>query len=125
MRVYSFEKLDVWQEGRIWVKWIYLLTKEFPAEEKFGLVSQIRRAAISVVANLAEGCSRRSPKDQAHFSQISYSSLLEVLNHLLIAGDLEYFQVEKMLEGRAMISSLTYKINMLRNSQLKRAGLLE
>ena len=76
MHTYSFEKLEVWKEARELVVWIYSITKEYPSEEKFGLVTQLRRAAVSVVSNLAEGSSRKSAKDQAHFSQIAYSSLL-------------------------------------------------
>ena len=74
MHIYSFEKLDVWMEARQLVKWIYIHTASFPSEEKFGLVMQLRRAAISIVSNLAEGSGRQSSKDQAHFSQIAYGS---------------------------------------------------
>ena len=68
---YSFEKLNVWLEARNLVRWIYKMTDTFPSDERFGLVMQLRRAAISVVSNLAEGSARKSPKDQAHFSQIA------------------------------------------------------
>ena len=61
--IYSFEKLDAWKEARIWVAWIYKITADFPTEEKIGLVTPIRRAAISVVSNLAEGSARRSVKE--------------------------------------------------------------
>ncbi len=120
MRSYSFEKLEVWQEARRWVKWVYEITGKFPGEERFGLLRQIRRAAISVVSNIAEGCSRNSAKDQAHFSQISYSSLLEVLNHFIISVDLGFLADDRLREGRILIESLSFKVNSLRNSQLKR-----
>jgi four helix bundle protein len=88
MHTYPFEKLIVWQRSRELNKQIYTITSKFPSEEKFGIVSQIRRAGISVSNNLAEGSARISPKEQARFSEISYSSLMEVLNLYLLAHDL-------------------------------------
>ena len=69
---YSFEKLEVWKESIKLVKLIYSITNQFPLEEKFGLVSQFRRASISISSNLAEGTSRITNKDKAHFTIISY-----------------------------------------------------
>jgi four helix bundle protein len=120
MKLYSFEKLDTWKEARILVKWIYEVTATFPSEERFGLVNQVRRAAVSVMANLAEGCSRRSAKDQAHFSQLAYSSLLEVLSHMIVSADLGFLDEGKAAVARSLIESITYKINSLRNSQVAR-----
>jgi four helix bundle protein len=122
MHTYSFEKLEVWKEARELVVWIYTITKEYPAEEKFGLVTQLRRAAVSVVSNLAEGSSRKSAKDQAHFSQIAYSSLLEILTQLILSGDLHFIPEETVTEGRAKIENLTMKIAALRNTQLARTA---
>jgi four helix bundle protein len=115
---YSFEKLDAWKEARIWVAWIYKITADFPGEEKFGLVNQIRRAAISVVSNLAEGSARTSAKDQAYFYQVAYSSIIEVLNQLILSNDLSFLDDKKLLEGRMMIENLTPKIAALRNARL-------
>ncbi|WP_196939953.1 four helix bundle protein [Sphingobacterium pedocola] len=67
MRIFYFEKLEVWQESRALVKELYLETKSFPVEEKFGLISQIRRAALSISANIAEGMSRGTEKDKARY----------------------------------------------------------
>lgn len=77
MYTYYFEKLDVWQNARSVTKDIYLLTKKFPAEEKFGLISQLRRAISSVTANIAEGISRRTSKDRKHRLNITFSSAIE------------------------------------------------
>ena len=118
--IYSFEKLDVWMEARKWVVWIYKITENFPTEERFGLISQIRRAALSVVSNLAEGSARKSSKDQAHFSQMAYSSLIEVLNQLIISTDLKFITDEILKEGRSLIEGLTSKVAALRNAQLAR-----
>ena len=120
MHIYSFEKLEVWKEARELVVWIYSITKEYPSEEKFGLVTQLRRAAVSVVSNLAEGSSRKSAKDQAHFSQIAYSSLLEILTQLILSGDLHFIPEETLTEGRTKIENLTMKVAALRNAQLAR-----
>ncbi len=116
--IYSFEKLEVWNESRKLVVWIYKISNQFSQDEKFGLTSQIRRAAVSVVSNLAEGSARNSPKDKANFTQIAYSSLIEVLNHLIISRDLEYINDSILAEGRGMIEKLTPKIAALRNAQL-------
>ena len=64
---FSFEKLNVWVDSKELVKLIYLTTKKFPSEEKFGLTNPLRRASISVASNLAEGTSRNTNKDKAHF----------------------------------------------------------
>ena len=119
MYQYSFEKLEVWIEARKLVKWIYNTTNLFPAEEKFGLISQLRRAAISVLSNLAEGSARIGSKDKAHFSQTAYSSLIEILNQLIISNDLGFIPDSVLVEGRVLIEELTKKVAALRNSQLK------
>ncbi|MFC0775999.1 four helix bundle protein [Terrimonas alba] len=121
MHIYSFEKLQVWKDARLLVKWIYKTSSFFPADEKFGLVMQLRRAAVSVVSNLAEGSSRTSFKDQAHFSQIAYSSLTEILNQLIIANDLGFLSDEMLTEGRNQIETVTAKVAALRNAQLAKA----
>ena len=118
MKVYAFENLRVWNESREFVKWIYKITGTFPKSELFGLANQLRRASISVVSNIAEGSSRISYKDQAHFSQISYSSLIEILNQLLIAFDLGLINQNTLNDGRTMIESLSGKIAGLRKTQL-------
>ncbi len=121
MHIYSFEKLQVWKDARLLVKWIYKTSSVFPADEKFGLVMQLRRAAVSVVSNLAEGSSRTSFKDQAHFSQIAYSSLTEILNQLIIGNDLGFLPDEMLTEGRNQIELLTAKIASLRKTQLAKS----
>jgi len=87
----------------------------------YGLTSQINRAAISVASNLAEGSSRTSQKDQAHFSQLAYSSLMEVACQLSIVQELGFVDNEKYAEIRREIEGLSRKINALHRSQKKRA----
>ena len=76
MHIYSFEKLEVWKLARDLCVYIYKLTNTFPPEEKFGLISQMRRANISIASNIAEGSSRMGKKDQSHFYTISFSSTI-------------------------------------------------
>ena len=90
--MHNFEKLDVWHISRELVVKTYQLLKAFPVEERFALCDQIRRAVISVPSNIAEGGSRVSPKEQTHFIEIAYGSLMEVYCQLTIAVDLGYLQ---------------------------------
>ena len=120
MYTYSFEKLDVWQISKKLVVRIYKLTNTFPAEEKFGLISQMKRAAVSVASNIAEGATRTSIKDQAHFYQIAFGSLIELLSQLIIAKDLEMADEKNYSEIRLMIEEAGNKINALRNACLKK-----
>ncbi|MFZ1785144.1 MAG: four helix bundle protein [Ferruginibacter sp.] len=119
MKVYSFEKLAYWQHARQLAVWAYKATTGFPAEEKFGLVSQMRRAGISIASNIAEGTSRKIAKDQAHFSTLSYSSTIELLNNLIIANDLNFLSAEDYMTGRQKIEKQTLLIAGLRKSQQK------
>ena len=88
MLVRSFEDLDAWRSAHQLTLAVYRASKEFPKEEMFGLTSQVRRAAVSVEANLAEGFGRRSRRDFARFARISDGSLQEVRCLLKIAQDL-------------------------------------
>ncbi len=115
---FSFEKLEVWQIARLLVVDVYSITQRFPDAERFGLTNQLRRAANSVCANLAEGGTRISSKEQAHFTSIAYGSLIEVLNHFIIAHDLAFLDEEKLTKLRGKIQPLSIKINNLRSTQL-------
>ena len=117
---FPFEKLEAWQLAKHLVIDIYKISNSFPTSEQYGLTSQMTRAAISVASNLAEGSSRISRKDQAHFSQIAYSSLMEVVSQLNIADDLGFIDEEKYTELRRSIEILSTKINALRRSQKER-----
>lgn len=118
---FAFEKLRVWQEARGWIRGVFDLVKKFPVEEKYGLSSQFTRAAVSVAANLAEGSGRISAKDQAHFSHLAYSSLMESACLLLLAGDQGWVGVDRLGQERQKIESLSNQINSLRKAQLSRS----
>ena len=116
MYTYSFEKLQVWHLAKELVVKIYKITAAFPVEEKFVMVSQMRRAAISICSNLAEGSGRNTPKDQRHFYGMAYSSLMELLNQLMIAESLSWLDAGKMPELRPEFEMISLKINTLRKS---------
>ena len=120
LKTYSFETLDVWKEARKLVAKIYQLTSRFPPEEKFGLVSQMRRAVLSISTNIAEGSSRESLKDQARFSEIAFGSLMELLNESLLSFDLSYITEVELIDIRQDIDSISSKLTGLRTSQVTR-----
>lgn len=120
MYTYYFEKLDVWKISIQLTKDVYTVTKSFPDEEKFGLISQLRRASSSVPTNITEGLSRDSFKDQARFSTIAYGSLMEVLNLLIITKELDYIEEENYLELRLNINEVSNKLNSLKKSQISK-----
>ena len=85
-----YKKLEVYAAGKELVLHVYELLKKFPREEQFALSDQLRRAVISIPSNIAEGSGRNSQKDQAHFYNIAYGSLMEVFSQLDLACDLGY-----------------------------------
>ena len=114
--VYSFEKLKVWQEAKKLVVDVYHLLDRFPKFEKYALCDQIRRAIISVPSNIAGGSGRRSLKEQIHFLEIAYGSLMETYNQLLIAIDLTYIKEESVEAIKPSIDAVAKMINGLSNS---------
>jgi len=121
MYVYSFEKLEVWHEAKEFTKSVYELTSKFPDSEKFGLVSQLRRAAVSICSNIAEGSARNSFKDKAHYTTMAFSSTVEVLNQLILSFEINIISENDYLKLRGKIESITNKLNALRNFQTAKA----
>lgn len=119
-KTFSFETLDVWKEARVLFKKIYAITKRYPPEEKYGLVSQMRRAVLSISTNTSEGSSRESLKDQARFSEIAYGSLLELLNETIFSYDLNYISESELIDIRCDVDSISSKLTGLRKSQISR-----
>lgn len=93
----SFEDLIVWQKAHELVIGVYKITKMFPSEEKFGLVSQIRRSSVSVPANIAEGFVKKGIKDKSNFYNIAQGSLEELKYFLILAKDLEYAEDKNLI----------------------------
>jgi len=119
MKVFSFEKLTVWQKSRVLTTKIYDLTKDFPKDEVFGLTSQMRRCAISISSNIAEGTGRHSGKEKARFTEIAYSSALELLNQVILSNDLKILSNEDYNVVREYIQEITAMLGALHKSQLK------
>lgn len=122
MYVFSFEKLEVWIEAKDFSKSIYVATEKFPETEKFGLISQLRRATISIASNIAEGSARKSFKDKAHFTTIAFGSAVEVLNQLIISFELNFISESDYLQLREKLESITNKLNGLRNYQIDKSN---
>ena len=116
---YAFENMNAWQEARKLVVSVYRLLDNFPNFEKYALCDQIRRSVVSVPSNLAEGSGRISIREQLHFYEIAYGSLMETYNQLILAADLQYIRKENLHELRPQIDTIARMINGLRSSLLK------
>lgn len=120
-RQFPFEKLEVWQDARRLVGVVSEQTSTFPKAELYGSTSQINRAALSLANNLAEGSVRASLKDQAHFINQAYGSLMETASDIIIATDLGFISTEKSDAVLDAAFDLSVRINNLRESQLRRS----
>jgi four helix bundle protein len=116
--IYSFEKLEVYQLARKFKIDIKLMSQEFPKEERFDLISQINRSSASISANLAEGSGRSSNFDQAHFTNMSYSTALETIDHLNTALDMKYINEDRYAELRVKLDAILNKLNSLYKYQI-------
>ena len=113
MPVLSYRDLRVWQKAMALVRAVYGLTARWHASERFGLTAQVRRAAVSIPSNIAEGHGRRSQKEFAKFLNISHGSLMEVETQLLIAADLEYINkvdLNRCLTGTREIGRMIFGV---------------
>ncbi len=113
---FRFEKLTVWQSARRLAGEVYSLTKAFPKDELFGLTGQLRRAAVSVSANIAEGSGRNSDADFAHFLEIAYGSAMEVASLLYIATDAGLLTLETRDSLLGQTSEVTAQLSALNQS---------
>ena len=116
----SYKKLDVYAKSRQLVVTVYSLLKHFPAEEKYALGDQMRRAVISVPSNIAEGSGRTSAKDQAHFFEMAFGSLMEVNCQMDIACDLGYINQTELLKVEEQVSRIAAMLSGLRRKCLTR-----
>ncbi|WP_295917639.1 four helix bundle protein [Xanthomonas sacchari] len=112
------ERLDVWRDSMDLVEMIYRLSETFPATERFGLTAQLRRAAVSIPANIAEGAARRSTPEYLRFLSIARGSLSEASTHLQIARRLDYTPDIAALDG--LIDTIFAKLTALMNVLSKR-----
>ena len=114
-KIKSFTDLDTWKEGHKLVLIIYEITKKFPKEELFGLIMQLRRAAVSFTSNIAEGFSRNSYKEKLQFYSMALGSLTEIQNQILITRDIGYITNNEF----NLIAEQTVKINKITNGLIK------
>ena len=113
MNRYSYKNLNVYQDAKAFVVAVYKLLDSFPDTEKFALCNQIRRAVVSVPSNIAEGMGRLSDKDQAHFLNMSYGSLMEVYAQADIAHDLKYIDDEMFNQLEEQVDSISKMIQSM------------
>ena len=123
--IYSFEKLDVYQSALQLSVDLRLIMNAFPSEENFGLKRQIRRATDSISSNIAEGSGRASNLDQAHFTNIAYSSALEVINHLNLALKLNFITSVDYHNMRILLDKVINQLNALYKYQINNSNNLK
>jgi four helix bundle protein len=104
--MHRFKDLEVWRLSRLLCKEVYSLTAKFPDSERFGLINQLRRAAVSIASNIAEGSSRSSNKDFSRFLEIAIGSAYEIETQLLISSDLGFI-------NEFDLETLTTKLNTI------------
>ena len=115
-KIRSFTDLVAWQNGHKLALYIYQLTKKFPKDELFGIINQLRRAAVSITSNIAEGFSRQSVKEKMQFFFTALGSLTEVQNQLLIAKDLGYITKPEFSQA----ADQTIEVSKLINGLIKK-----
>lgn len=120
MNFLGYRKLVAYQQASEVVKLVYTLVKKFPKEEQFALCSQLRRAAVSVTSNIAEGVSRYSYKDKVHFLEIAFGSLMEVMSQIEIATEMGYISVDDMGNIENQINKAAQLITSLQFSFMKK-----
>ncbi|MEM8523421.1 MAG: four helix bundle protein [Bacteroidota bacterium] len=116
--MHNFKELKVWQKSKTLVKEIYVLTRKFPNDERFGLTNQLRRASVSVPSNIAEGCGRGTDKQLIHFLNIAIGSLCEIETQLMLSFDLGFIE-EKELK---ILISEVYQIQKMGYNLKKKLG---
>ena len=116
----SYRDLIVWQKAMDFAVQVYESTNEIPREEQFGLTTQIRRAAVSIASNIAEGRGRRSTREFLRFLAIAYGSVAEVETQLILAQRLRYMQADEVKNLLTLAAEICRLINGLRNSLRER-----
>lgn len=115
--MFAYKKLNVYHKSLAWVANIYSLVRQFPEYERYTLSNQVRRAAVSVPSNIAEGMSRGSSKEVNHFLEISYDSLMEVQSQLEIAELLKYITSKDLKEIEPKTEEIAKMLSGLKKSK--------
>ena len=118
MKKYNYKDLDLYKAAKDLVLSVYALLRKFPKEAQYALCDQLRRAAISIPSNIAEGSGRTSAKDQAHFFEIAFGSLMEIECQLDIACDLGYISNEELESLNAQIARVAAMLSGMRRKLL-------
>ena len=116
MEVFGYRKLIAYQKAKEVVKRTYKLLKKFPAEERYAMCDQLRRASVSVTSNIAEGINRYSVKDKAHFIEMAYGSLMEVSSQFEIAEELNYITGDERLSMDQLIEEVARLLSGLQKT---------
>ena len=116
MEVFGYRKLIAYVKAKEIVKHTYKLLKNFPAEERYAMCDQLRRASISITSNIAEGINRFSVKDKSHFIEMAFGSLMEVSSQFEIAEELGYITAEDKLSMDMLIDEEARLLSGLLNS---------
>jgi four helix bundle protein len=114
--MHNFKELIIWQKSRELVKRCYLITSEFPNEEKFGLVSQIQRASVSIPANIAEGSGKSSDKDFSRYLEMAISSAFELETLFLVSYDLGLISSKKNSDILLLIQEIQKMIYVFKKN---------
>ena len=116
MEVFGYRRLIAYEKAKEVVKHTYKLLKKFPAEERYAMSDQLRRASVSITSNIAEGINRYSVKDKAHFIEMAFGSLMEVSSQFEIAEELGYITVEERMSMDELIKEEARLLSGLQNS---------
>jgi four helix bundle protein len=114
--MFKFEKLQIWRDSIEYGKKVYKTTEKFPNSEQFGLTSQLKRAAVSISSNIAEGSGSPSNKNFSHFLDISMESLIETVSQLMFAKELEYISETTLIEHYNEAEILMKKMQSFKKS---------
>jgi len=125
MATFSFENIIAWQKAHQFVLRVYLITKQFPKDELFGLTSQFRRAAVSIEANIAEGYKKLGKADKLRLLNIAQGSLEECRDYIILSRDLQYIDVEQFQALRDGIEETSRLLNGYCNGILNNNGIAD
>ena len=117
-----FQNLIVYQQAKELVKLVYALIKKFPSDERYALCDQLRRSVISIPSNIAEGMGRIAEKEQGHFINIAFGSLMEVLAQIDIAKDLDYITNEEYKQVESLVDEIGKMLSSLRAKRVPNAS---
>ena len=123
MSTYSFENIHAWQKAHNFVLLVYSITRQFPEEEKFGLTSQFRRAAVSIEANIAEGYKKLSKADKLRFMNIGQGSLEECRDYIILSRDLGFISAPQFEQLRDSLETASKLLNGYCNGIISNHGI--